>query len=585
MTTQISMTGRGLRGRPGPASGPLGNDTVTADHLKDALGERQAMLAKLAGDASSAGYIGTTDGPLQDVLDNQGPYLLSRGFLDDDDTNEQNDEVEDFLALAKLRGKVPMLCDNIVITRTILTWTTIAIHPDATIRYDGPDGSNAGAGKLAFFEPQVDGIGLTVPVVAGRAQFVSTKVFIYAWRTKKNRTFLVNVNALGCNLAITSWDLGWSTANTDPVLGNVVRGLSIIGGDARYGTQQTGSQSGAQIALFFCFDVEITGTRLEKGSQNIQWWGGNSAPAAEGAEANERKCGDFLIRGVRCYGAGGGNVWGSMGRNIRVEHCYGEFAIDLCFDAEGCWDVTFSRCVARYGKNACFATFHFNKAIKFYKCEGTSAPGYGDLFKIWNASLSASNREVTIDGGRFEWEGVDTYAQIGTMAGPVEAITVINALFVNVRASMGQDGGSESGRKTAAITIKGNEFRYTYLAAAAFSAIWARAYQSSARTAATDISDNRFITLSGQPTGTAAVHINGGANFGGTAIAIVERNYFEGWATIVDVTTDATSSVGLITDVSDNISRGTAAITESNAGAISYTFTKNRNRTVANAAI
>lgn len=215
---------------------------------------------------------------------------------------------------------------------------------------------------------------------------------------------------------------------------NVARDVRVSGGGASFQTMLS-SGNGACL-LSYVDGAHVSDVRYENVVHGIQWWGGDSGLLSwqNGMRANERKCSGLLIERVSVRNAAIGGIWGSMGRGITVRECRVEDCLDVGFDAEGCDDVVFERCTSRNGHNGCFAAFFLNDGIRFLECHGIVDANAWPLFRVYNVTQSnADNRNIVVEGGRFECLDPAGPSTMDCASGPVRELTITGASLENVR--------------------------------------------------------------------------------------------------------------------------------------------------------
>ncbi|MBU2270033.1 MAG: hypothetical protein KKG14_04155 [Alphaproteobacteria bacterium] len=205
--------------------------------------------------------------------------------------------------------------------------------------------------------------------------------------------------------------------------------IRVAGGGARFHQPTSGIQPSAR-AFYFCNGFLSDGGDFENVGHGVMWWGGDSAPDRDGALGNERKLAAGVIRDARVHNAAGAFVWGSMGTGIRVERCSGDRCFDVGFDSEGGDNVVFEECRGRDAEHGVLATFFLNRRTTFLRCEA-SQPAGKPVFRLYNASQSQENRDVSVVECVFTGEGgISTFDNAN---GPVASLVVQGCRFRNVR--------------------------------------------------------------------------------------------------------------------------------------------------------
>ena len=310
---------------------------------------------------------------------------------------------------------------------------TVLIEPGARIVWVGPS-SNEGA-PTAVFEAVGDDVAL---VAAGGAlvECAAPSPFVYAAMMNGRRGFRVEgIHARNCqHVLIGSTVPEYEAVRTQGPNSNIARDVRIQGGGARFQTMPEGGYGSCLLA--YVEGAHVSDVSYENVSHGIQWWGGDSGLQSwqNGSRANERKCSYLLIERASVKAARGGGVWGSMGRDVTVRDCQVEECLDVGFDAEGCDDTVFERCTARNGHNGCFATFFLNNDVRFVDCRGIVDNKAWPIFRTYNVTQSnADNRDIAVQGGRFECLDPTGPSTMDCASGPVRELAITGASLGNVR--------------------------------------------------------------------------------------------------------------------------------------------------------
>jgi hypothetical protein len=321
------------------------------------------------------------------------------------------------------------------LTRTvnIPAGRTVTLEPGTRILWAGttqPKGASIGV-----FEAGGDDTALICEGGEAIVECPAPSPLVYAAVMRGRRGFRVaGIQSRECqHVHVGSTAPDYASVRTGPN-GNVARDIRITGGGARYAQLQTKGQGAC--LLQYVENCQVEGGRYENVPHGVQWWGGDAGlePWQNGARANERKCGNILVQQVSVRHANVGGIWGSMGKNVVVRNCSVEDCLDVGFDAEGCLDTTFERCVARNGHNGCFATFSYCDRIRFVNCTGIVDDHRYPLFRVYNMSQSqADNRSIEVAGGRFECRDRTAPGTMDTAMGPTQTLVIRDATLVNVR--------------------------------------------------------------------------------------------------------------------------------------------------------
>jgi len=348
-----------------------------------------------------------------------------------------NDDALIARIVSAARPVIPLRERAYRLTRTvpIAGGKTVLIEPGTRIVWAGPAVNETG--PVAVFEAVGDDV--TLATIGNGVAFVECaepRPFVYAAAMRGQRGFTVrNIQARNCqHVHVASSVSGYEAVRTQGTDSNIARDVRISGGGARF--QRAPDQGHGACLLSYVGGAQVSDVRYENVSHGIQWWGGDAGLLSwqNGARANERKCSGLLIERALVEGAQGGGIWGSMGRDVTVRDCQVEDCRDVGFDAEGCDDVTFERCISRNGYNGCFATFFLNDGIRFVDCQGIVDNKDWPLFRTYNVTQSnADNRNIMVEGGRFECLDPSGPSTIDCASGPVRELTITGARLDNVR--------------------------------------------------------------------------------------------------------------------------------------------------------
>lgn len=269
----------------------------------------------------------------------------------------------------------------------------------------------------------------------------------------------------------------------------------------------------AAILFAYTDDWEAIGNSLENFNHGIQWWGGDSNFAADGALANERKCARGSTSGNKITNMAGGGIWGSMGIELvigpdEVSNC-GDVGVDL----EGCFDVSVRVGVVKNCSNGNLATFFGNRNVVFAGGTSIQTDSSRPHFQSYNSSADGTmNPSVTYENIAFR-----TTAGIGSasnLGGPVDLFTVRSCTFFNTKLNLGFGNGH-------VMHIEGNVLTFTGVASAAFNAIELGA--TNGKGATKKIHDNRIYTDSNQPAGSTGI-VARDSDYNGSPRIYLQRN-------------------------------------------------------------
>lgn len=346
---------------------------------------------------------------------------------------------DDYLA-GVITGATPLIRKRAAAYRvtkplSLATGITVTLEPGVRLAWAGP-APQAGE-PIGVFDVMGDDV--AIRVIDGGTAFVeceapSPSVYAVVIRGRRGVT-VVGLEGRDCQHVHVHGAIDYSSARTAGLGANLARDIRIEGGGARFRVLPAGNGNGACM-LSYVANVHVTGARYENVTSGVQWWGGDAGlePWQNGARANERKCSDIVIERVVVRGARIGGIWGSMGRRITVRDCSVENCLDVGYDAEGCDDVTFERCVAHNGHNGCFATFALCSGIRFVRCRGSVDKKAYPLMRVYNATQShADNHDIVVVGGTFECLDPTGPSTIDTAMGPSRELTIADATLKNVR--------------------------------------------------------------------------------------------------------------------------------------------------------
>lgn len=180
----------------------------------------------------------------------------------------------------------------------------------------------------------------------------------------------------------------------------------------------TGSLSAMKITRGVWFEYvnnwKITNTSVKNYVQGVQWWGGDSNPQKNGDTANERKTKNGIVENVTAGNITGGGIWGSMGENITVRKCTVSNCGDVGIDFEGCFNSTASDNTVKNCKNACLATFYYNKNISFNSNVVSQSDPANPLACIFNSPQKQDNATVSFTNNNFSADkGIGVIVQHG----------------------------------------------------------------------------------------------------------------------------------------------------------------------------
>lgn len=309
----------------------------------------------------------------------------------------------------------------------------ITLDAETRIVWDGP----ANVGELiGVFEAGGDDTGLHVADGTATIECSRPSPGVYAAIMRGRRGFtVIGIEARDCmHVHVDSSARRYEAVDMAGSGRNTARDVRISGGGARFAAPQASGQAACLLA--YVIGGHVDHVHYENVPHGIQWWGGDAGtePRQNGARANPRKCRGLVIERASARHVQGAGIWGSMGQDITIRDCAIEECLDVGFDAEGCNAVTFERCHARNAHNGCFTTFSLCDGIRFIDCQGIVDRKDYPLFRVYNVTQSnADNRNITIQGGRFECLDRTGSGSMDTAMGPVQQLTITGATLVNTR--------------------------------------------------------------------------------------------------------------------------------------------------------
>lgn len=216
---------------------------------------------------------------------------------------------------------------------------------------------------------------------------------------------IANNRCIECRLVQTN-DLYvlYGFVSTHATTGNITRNVTVRDNTGlRTATNLTNL---AFILLWYTIGAEVHGNRIDGYGYGIQWWGGDASPNADGAIANERKCGEMTITGNRVsnmldVSAGGAGIWGSMGFDITVSGNTVKECADVGIDFEGCQNCTASGNTVTNAANGALTTFFYNRSVVFTgnSCRRNTA---GIMARVQNNYPTQDNQGATFVGNTLE---------------------------------------------------------------------------------------------------------------------------------------------------------------------------------------
>ena len=371
-----------------------------------------------------------------------------------------------------------------------------------------------------------------------------------------------NTNLLMTNSSATTY----ANVVTTGVGQNCCTNIQVLGGSV-VGAGSTNQGAGAGITMQYTVGWSVSGISITNSGHGVQWWGGDSNPANNGALTNERKCRQGSVTNITVTNVAGGGVWGSMGYQIAVSGNTISGCLDVGLDSEGCTDITFTGNSVYNCGNGCLTTFWFNTNVAFTGNTVSQPIASQPLGRIFNASGSQSNKSVSFISNTFTCEsGVST---LDTASGNVETLVITGNTFANVAISVITNNMRY-------IKIADNELIFYQVAASLFTAIAAGAITSNGYA---QIMGNTVISNVTQPAGSIAI-TGYQVDYNSTGTWVISGNTTTGFAT--DLQTTNAGGNGGQTSVwkidSNDFSSGVYTRVESGAGISTVKLNNNSSR-------
>lgn len=191
-----------------------------------------------------------------------------------------------------------------------------------------------------------------------------------------------------------------------------------------------GSSTDAAVLLFYVRNAVITGNVFSGASHCVQFWGGDSNPAANGAASNPRWAEDIAITGNSCENPSGAAFWGSMGQGVVISGNSARNCGDVCLDVEGSNNVAITGNQVVDGHNGGITTFYLNRNVSITGNSITSSNSSYPLVKIYNSTQSSSgNFDISIVGNSLSC--TDTSAPCQVYSDAVQSLVFDNNILRN----------------------------------------------------------------------------------------------------------------------------------------------------------
>ena len=170
---------------------------------------------------------------------------------------------------------------------------------------------------------------------------------------------------------------------------------------------------------------------VKNAGHGIEYIGGDSNPAVNGAVANERKCKHGTISNCVVENVNGGGIWGGMGDGIVVTGCTIKTCDDVGIDFEGSNNCTAVGNYVSDCANGGLTNFFFCRGITFSGNSVTQSDNSYPLYRCYNSSNSTDNKSVSLIGNTFVCTDTDV-STVDFANGPAETINITGNTFINV---------------------------------------------------------------------------------------------------------------------------------------------------------
>lgn len=322
-----------------------------------------------------------------------------------------------------------------------------------------------------------------------------------------------NNRTIGCALVLTNDEAHtYAGVSTHATTGNVTRNVHITGNTGK--RTATNLVDVPWILLHYTIGGEVLGNTIDGSPFGIQWWGGDAAGGANGALANERKCGEFtitanIVRNISAPGGGAG-IWGSMGYDITVTSNNVKNCNDVGIDFEGCFDCEAIGNVVTNCTNGCLTTFFISVDILFASNVCKSA---ASLARVANNTGTVTPRVRFVD---------NDFRCTGSVPGLVliEACETVEFSNNDLR----NCGLYTRINNQKHLTVDHNTLDFTVASAAAFNAIDIGANNGGAMV---KVRDNTVRSSVSQPAGSRGLY-NAQIDSGTPPTVLIEGNHVNG---------------------------------------------------------
>lgn len=261
-----------------------------------------------------------------------------------------------------------------------------------------------------------------------------------------------------------------------------------------------GSSTDAAVLLFYVKNAVITGNVFNGASHCVQFWGGDSNPAANGAASNPRWAQDITITGNSCENPNGAAFWGSMGQGVVISGNSARNCGDVCLDVEGSNNVSISGNQVIDGHNGGITTFYLNRNVTITGNSITSSNSSYPLVKIYNSTQSSSgNLDISIAENSLSCTDASAPCQVYSDA--VQSLVFDNNILRNTVVNF-------SGLNTNAVMVRHNHLTFDTAYTSPIVGILVSGTTGSdiGVSGTTRITDNTIISIVSQNASSAAIY-------------------------------------------------------------------------------
>ncbi|AKM82523.1 TPA: hypothetical protein DD449_01740 [Candidatus Berkelbacteria bacterium] len=253
-----------------------------------------------------------------------------------------------------------------------------------------------------------DGIAGTDSIIGTALDVIDGRNIVFSGNTVNN----MNLFSSGVHYPINVWDGTSDPARTAGLTNDLQLNynISVINNTGAITTKSP--NRGLAIGIKYSRTVQVSNNRLTNYNEGLTWWGGDANPSRGGKVGNPRWVKNLTIKNNNVKNTWAG-IWGSMGDGILVDSNYVERCDDVCLDAEGSNNVTFSNNQAKNAGYAVLATWHFSNNVNFVKNTVTQDGSYykGDkgrnLYSHSNDTNLVGNINIKLESNSLNYTGAD----------------------------------------------------------------------------------------------------------------------------------------------------------------------------------